>query len=102
VKEVIISGGYNIYPAEVERVIGEHPAVAMVAVAGMQDGLKGQVPKAFIVLRAGAQCIGQEIIEHCRPQLAPYKIPRAVSFCQDLPKTSTGKILRRILADSNI
>jgi len=102
VKEVIISGGYNIYPAEVERVIGEHPAVAMVAVAGMQDGLKGQVPKAFIVLRAGAQCIGQEIIEHCRPQLASYKIPRAVSFCEDLPKTSTGKILRRVLTDSNI
>ena len=102
VKEVIISGGYNIYPAEVERVIGEHPAVAMVAVAGMQDGLKGQVPKAFIVLRAGAQCVGQEIIEHCRPQLASYKIPRAVSFCEDLPKTSTGKILRRVLSDSNI
>ena len=101
-KEVIISGGYNIYPAEVERVIGEHPAVAMVAVAGIQDGLKGQVPKAFIVLRAGAQCIGQEIIEYCRPQLASYKIPRAVSFCQDLPKTSTGKILRRALADSSI
>jgi long-chain acyl-CoA synthetase len=101
-KEVIISGGYNVYPAEVERVIAAHPAVAMVAVAGMQDGLKGQVPKAFIVLRAGAHCLGQEIIDHCRPQLASYKIPRAVSFCEDLPKTSTGKILRRVLAESNI
>ena len=102
VKEVIISGGYNVYPAEVERVIAAHPAVAMVAVAAMQDGLKGQVPKAFIVLRAGAHCVGQEIIDHCRPQLASYKIPRAVSFCEDLPKTSTGKILRRVLAESNI
>jgi long-chain acyl-CoA synthetase len=101
-KEVIISGGYNVYPAEVERVIAAHPAVAMVAVAAMQDGLKGQVPKAFIVLRAGAHCTGQEIIDHCRPQLASYKIPRAVSFCEDLPKTSTGKILRRVLVESNI
>lgn len=102
VKEVIISGGYNIYPAEVERIIAEHPAVAMVAVAAMRDELKGQVPKAFIVLRSGVHCVEQDIVEHCRSRLAPYKLPRAVSFCQDLPKTSTGKILRRALAESNI
>jgi long-chain acyl-CoA synthetase len=101
IKEVIVSGGYKVYPAEVERVIAEHPAVAMVAVAGMRDGVMGLVPRAFIVLRGGANCVGQEIIEHCRPQLAAYKIPRAVVFCEDLPKTSTGKILRRALADSN-
>lgn len=99
-KEVIISGGYNIYPAEVERVIAQHPAVAMVAVAAMPDELKGEVPKAFVVPRVGVSCTDKDIIELCRAQLAPYKVPRAVVFLDDLPKTSTGKILRRMLATS--
>jgi long-chain acyl-CoA synthetase len=97
-KEVIISGGYNVYPAEVERVIAQHPAVAMVAVAAMADVLKGQSPKAFVVAKSGTRCTGEEIIEHCRAHLAPYKLPKAVEFLPDLPKTSTGKILRRALA----
>lgn len=97
-KEVIISGGYNVYPAEVERVIAQHPAVAMVAVAAASDELKGQVPKAFVVLRGGASCTADSIIAHCRTQLASYKRPAAVEFLDDLPKTSTGKILRRALA----
>lgn len=101
-KEVIISGGYNIYPAELERIIAQHPAVAMVAVAAMHDELKGQVPKAFIVPKAGVSCGSSEIIEHCRARLAPYKVPREVAFLEDLPKTSTGKILRRMLATSRI
>jgi long-chain acyl-CoA synthetase len=101
-KEVIISGGYNIYPAEVERIIAQHPAVAMVAVAAMHDELKGQVPKAFIVPKVGMSCVSSEIIEHCRAHLAPYKMPREVAFLDDLPKTSTGKILRRVLATSKI
>lgn len=97
-KEVILSGGYNVYPAEVERVIAQHPAVAMVAVAAAADELKGQVPKAFVVLRGGASCTAESIIAHCRTQLASYKRPVAVEFLEDLPKTSTGKILRRALA----
>lgn len=99
-KEVIISGGYNIYPAELERVIAQHPAVVMVAVAAMPDELKGEVPKAFVVPRAGQSCTDKEIIDLCRAQLAAYKVPRAVAFLDDLPKTSTGKILRRMLATS--
>lgn len=99
-KEVIITGGYNVYPAEVERVIAQHPAVAMVAVAAMHDELKGQVPKAFVVPRTGVSCTEKEIIDHCRTQLAAYKTPREVAFLDDLPKTSTGKILRRMLATS--
>ena len=101
-KEVIISGGYNIYPAEVERVIAQHPAVAMVAVAAMRDEVKGQVPKAFIVPRTGMTCTAQQIIEHCRPHLAKYKLPHDIALLDDLPKTSTGKILRRLLANSTI
>jgi len=99
---VIIAGGYNVYPAEVERVIAKHPAVAMVAVAAAADEIKGQVPKAFIVLRHGARCTSEEIIHHCRGQLASYKTPLAVEFMDDLPKTSTGKLLRRALATSRV
>lgn len=101
-KEVIISGGYNIYPAELERVIASHPSVAMVAVAAMHDDVKGQVPKAFIVPKTGMHCTAQEIIDHCRPHLAKYKLPRDIALLDDLPKTSTGKILRRMLATSHI
>jgi len=101
-KEVIISGGYNIYPAEVERIVAQHPAVAMVAVAAMHDELKGQVPKAFIVPKNGMTCSAQDIIEHCKPHLASYKVPRDIALLDDLPKTSTGKILRRMLATSKI
>ncbi|HEY0939867.1 MAG TPA: AMP-binding protein [Steroidobacter sp.] len=101
-KEVIISGGYNIYPAELERVIAQHPSVAMVAVAAMPDELRGQAPKAFVVARDGMSCSAEDIIEHCRPLLAGYKLPRAVELLDDLPKTSTGKILRRALATSTI
>jgi long-chain acyl-CoA synthetase len=102
VKEVIISGGYNIYPAEVERVIAQHPAVAMVAVAAMPHELKGQAPKAFVIPKVGVSCTDEEIIEYCRRHLAPYKVPRAVAFVEEFPKTSTGKILRRMLATSRI
>ncbi len=97
IKEVILSGGYNVYPAEVERVIAEHPGVAMVAVAAIDDDLKGQVAKAFVVRKSSSSCTEQEIIEHCKVHLASYKVPRAVCFLEDLPKTSTGKILRRAL-----
>jgi long-chain acyl-CoA synthetase len=96
-KDLIISAGNNIYPAELERVIAAHPAVAMVAVAGRPDPMKGEVPKAYVVLRQGVRAEADDIIAHCRKTLAPYKIPRAVAFVADLPKTSTGKILRRSL-----
>jgi long-chain acyl-CoA synthetase len=99
-KEVIISGGYNIYPAEVERIVAQHPSVAMVAVAAQHDDLKGQVPRAFIVPKAGKTCTAQEIMDYCKPHLASYKVPRDITLLDDLPKTSTGKILRRMLATS--
>lgn len=101
-KEVIISGGYNVYPAEVERIIAQHPSVAMVAVAAMHDESRGQVPKAFIVPKLGMHCSAREIIEHCRPHLASYKLPRDIALLEELPKTSTGKILRRALTASKL
>jgi long-chain acyl-CoA synthetase len=99
-KDLIIAGGFNIYPAELERVIAGHPAVAMVAVGGIKDELKGELPKAYIVLSQGKSATASEIIEFCRTQLASYKVPRHVQFVNDLPKTSTGKVMRRRLEES--
>lgn len=96
-KDLIITGGYNIYPAELEQVIAAHPAVAMVAVAGIPDPEKGELAKAFVVLRPDARCDSDDLAAHCRAHLARYKVPRAFSFVDDLPKTSTGKIMRRAL-----
>jgi long-chain acyl-CoA synthetase len=97
-KDMIITGGYNVYPAEIERVVSTHPAVAMVAVGRLADDLKGEVARAYVVLKPGTSSTESEILEHCRPHLAAYKLPRSVRFVPDLPKTSTGKIMRRELA----
>ena len=96
-KDLIITGGYNIYPAELEQVIAAHPAVSMVAVAPVVDEEKGELAKAFVVLRTGEACSEAELLEHCRLSLARYKVPRLIAFVDDLPKTSTGKIMRRAL-----
>ncbi len=99
-KDMIITGGYNIYPAELEQVIAAHPAVSMVAVASLPDAEKGELAKAFVVLRPGASCDAETLRQHCRERLAAYKVPRAFAFVDDLPKTSTGKIMRRALREA--
>jgi long-chain acyl-CoA synthetase len=96
-KDVILSGGYNVYPAEIERVLAMHPAVAMAAVAAERDYLRGEVPKAYVVLRSGGAADARELQSFCREHLAAYKTPRTIRIVPDLPKTSTGKILRRAL-----
>jgi len=96
-KDLIITGGFNVYPAEIERVVAAHPAVAMVAVGPVADEVRGELARAYVVLRPGATATEAEIMEHCRPHLAAYKLPRSVRFVPDLPKTSTGKIMRRDL-----
>jgi long-chain acyl-CoA synthetase len=96
-KDLIITGGFNVYPAEIERVVAAHPAVAMVAVGSVPDETRGELARAYVVLRPGATATEAEIIEHCRPHLAAYKLPRSVSLVPDLPKTSTGKVMRREL-----
>ena len=94
---MIITAGYNVYPAEIERVLAGHPAVAMSAVGPIADEVKGELARAYIVLRPDASVTEAELIEFCRPHLAAYKLPRSVRFVADLPKTSTGKIMRREL-----
>jgi long-chain acyl-CoA synthetase len=96
-KDMILTGGYNIYPAEIERILLKHPAVAMAAVGPVPDTVKGELAKAYVVLRDGITPTEEEIISFCREHLAAYKVPRLVKFIKDLPKTSTGKIMRRKL-----
>lgn len=96
-KDLIITSGYNVYPAEIERVVAAHPAVAMVAVGSQPDELRGELARAYVVLKGGASASEEEIIDFCRDKLATYKLPRSVAFVADLPKTSTGKIMRREL-----
>lgn len=96
-KDMILTAGFNVYPAEIERVLAGHPAVALVAVGSVDDEMKGELAKAYIVLKAGAQATEQEIIEFCRNSLAAYKVPRRVQFVESVPTTSSGKIMRRML-----
>jgi long-chain acyl-CoA synthetase len=98
-KDMILTAGYNVYPAEIERVLSAHPAVSMVAVGAVPDETKGEIAKAYVVLRPGQEATADELIENCRAELAAYKVPRAVQFVADLPKTSTGKLMRRALRD---
>jgi len=96
-KDMIITGGFNVYPAELERVIAQHPAIAMVAVAGVPDPVKGELANAFVVLKPDHPVNASELERYCRERLAAYKVPRAFRFVADLPQTSSGKILRREL-----
>jgi long-chain acyl-CoA synthetase len=96
-KDMILTGGYNVYPAEIERVLAAHPVVALAAVGKLPDPVKGEIAKAYIVLKSDTSTTEDEIIKFCRKSLAAYKCPRKVQFVKDVPKTSTGKIMRREL-----
>lgn len=98
-KDMIIAGGFNIYPRDVEEVLYQHPKVKEAVVAGVPDEYLGEVVKAYVVLKEGETATEQEIIEFCRQNLAKYKVPRIVEFRKDLPKTMVGKILRRVLVE---
>lgn len=98
-KDMIITAGFNIYPAELERVIAEHPGVAMVAVGSVPDASKGELAKAYIVKRQGADVDLAQVEQHCRTRLAAYKVPRRFAFVDDLPKTASGKVMRRKLRE---
>ena len=96
-KDMILTAGYNVYPAEIERVIIGHPSVAMVAVGRAHDEVKGEVAHAYVVLAPGAESDVDSILAFARTHLSAYKVPRAVHIVDDLPKTSSGKIMRRLL-----
>ncbi|WP_372747207.1 class I adenylate-forming enzyme family protein [Litorivivens sp.] len=96
-KDMILTAGYNVYPAEIERVLATHPDVALAAVGSVADELKGELAKAYVIPKEGCSPSEEDIIAYCREHLAAYKVPRAVQFVADVPKTSTGKIMRREL-----
>lgn len=96
-KDMIICGGYNVYPREVEEIIYQHPKVMEVAVLGVKDPARGEVPKAFISLKEGEKVTDQEMIDYLKSKIAPYKVPRDIEFLAELPKSPTGKILKRML-----
>lgn len=98
-KDMIISGGENIYPAEIEAVIGSHPAVVDVAVTGKPDSKWGEVPVAFVVKKQDTDLDGQDIIDLCKKNLAAYKCVKEVVFTDAIPKNSVGKVLKSILRD---
>lgn len=96
-KEMLIIGGENVFPREIENVLAEHPAVAECAVIGAPDPLRGELPVAFVILREGVSATDVELREFCRDKLAGYKAPREVRIMPDLPRSPTGKILKRAL-----
>ena len=99
VKDMIIRGGFNIYPHDVEEVIAQHPAVAESAVIGVPDPVYGEQVEAFVVTRLGADVTEEELLAFCRERLAKYKTPQRITFVPDLPKSQVGKTLKRVLRE---
>jgi long-chain acyl-CoA synthetase len=97
VKDMIIRGGFNVYPREIEEVLYGHPAIAEAAVIGVPDQALGEEIKAVVALKPGQSADEQTVIDYCKERLAAYKYPRSVEFRDTLPKTATGKILKREL-----
>jgi acyl-CoA synthetase (AMP-forming)/AMP-acid ligase II len=97
VKNMIVSGAENVYPAEVENALFSHPAVADVAVIGVPDATWGEAVKAIVVLRGGHGATADELIGHARQRIAGFKVPKSVDFVDALPRNATGKVLHRQL-----
>jgi long-chain acyl-CoA synthetase len=100
-KDMIIVGGFNVYPSEVEGVLYAHPAVMEAAVIGIPDAYRGEVVKACVVLKQGASATPEELTEHCKGGLAEFKVPCEVEIRESLPKTAVGKILHRVLREEH-
>ncbi len=96
-REMFISGGENVYPAEVERVLREHPAIEEAAVIGIPDASWGEVGVAFVIPCAGYELSEEEVVSHCRERLAAYKVPTRVIFRREFPRTPLGKIRKFLL-----
>jgi long-chain acyl-CoA synthetase len=92
--DMIIMSGENIYPREIEDVLLQHPAIAEAAVVGVPDERRGEIPKAVVVLRPGAQLTAEEVQEHCRQRLAFFKVPKVVEFRSGLPRNAAFKVIK--------
>jgi fatty-acyl-CoA synthase len=98
-KDMIISGGENIYPAEVEAVLHDHPAVASAALIGLPDPKWGEMPVAVLITRQNCSVTPEEIVEFCQDKLARYKIPKRVYFVEEFPLLASGKVFKRALKE---
>jgi long-chain acyl-CoA synthetase len=98
-KEMIITGGLNVFPSEIEEILLKHPQVNEAAAVGVPDFMRGEIIKAVVALQPGRLISKQELVAYCRQQLADYKVPSEIEFRQSLPRTSTGKIAKRELMD---
>jgi long-chain acyl-CoA synthetase len=96
-KDMILTAGFNVYPAELERVLCMHPGVALSAVGSIPDEVRGELAKAYVILKPQAEVTSADLIAHCREHLAAYKVPRAIQFVAQVPMTASGKIMRRML-----
>lgn len=101
-KDMIIAGGFNIYPKDIDQVLAEHPKVAEAVAVGIPDPYRGETVKAFVVLKPGQSATEDDILDFCRKNLAKYKIPTQVEIREFLPKSASGKILRRILRQEEL
>jgi len=97
--DMVISGGVNIYPREIEDHLHTHPSILEAAVIGVPDPEWGETLRAFVVLRAGAKLTEAEVVDYCRKELADFKRPRKVTFLPELPRNPTGKVLKRELKE---
>ncbi|WP_338697621.1 FadD3 family acyl-CoA ligase [Streptomyces sp. Q6] len=100
IKDMFIVGGFNAYPAEIEQLLGLHPAVADVAVVGMPDGRLGEVGKAYVVRRPGSVVTADDLIAWARREMANYKVPRQIAFVGELPRNASGKVVKGELRDA--
>ncbi|WP_290866609.1 long-chain-fatty-acid--CoA ligase [Aquabacterium sp.] len=100
VKDMIVTGGENVYSTEVEQALAKHPAVAMSAVVGLPDAHWGEMVSAVVVLKAGHQASEEELVKHCRQLIAGYKVPKRICFDNALPTSPAGKVLKRLLRDT--
>jgi len=101
-KDMYISGGFNCYPAEIEKLLCDHPKIAAAAVIGIADERMGEVGKAYLVLRPGERASAHEIIAWSRQHMANYKVPRAIAFCDELPRNASGKVLKTELIHPSV
>ncbi len=102
VKDMIIRGGFNIYPHDIEELLHEHPGVAEAAVVGVPDPVYGEEVEAFVVKKLGADVTEDELLTLCRERLAKYKTPKRITFTPDLPKSQVGKVLKRVLREQAV
>jgi len=98
-KDMILTAGFNVYPAEIERVLCMHPAVALAAAGSVPDDVKGELAKAYVVLKPDVRVSRAALVAHCREHLAAYKVPRGIQFVDSVPLTASGKMMRRLLKD---